>query len=177
MDDTARFRALFDDTFGAVRRYVDHRGVTGGRADDLVAETFIVAWRRLDDVPAERPLPWLLTVARNLWLNQRRSDRRYAALRQRLPLPRPEPPPTEPGDFGAIRRGLAALDAADREIICLAAWDELTATEIGEALGCTPGAARVRLHRARLRLTAMLAKHAVGSGQDRYENQLQEACE
>ena len=55
MDDTARFRALFDDTFGAVQRYVDRRGLSGGRADDLVAQTFIVAWRRPDDVPAERP--------------------------------------------------------------------------------------------------------------------------
>src|SRR5262245_46470408 len=177
MDDAARFRALFEDTFGAVRRYVDHRGVTGGRADDLVAETFVVAWRRLDDVPVERPLPWLLTVARNRWLNQRRGDRRYAALRQRLPLPRPEPPPAEPGDVGAVRRGLAALAAAEREIICLTAWDGLTAAEIGDALGCTPGAARVRLHRARQRLAAVLAKHAQGSGHDRCENRLQEASE
>jgi RNA polymerase sigma-70 factor, ECF subfamily len=177
MDDAARFRTLFESTFGAVQRYVDHRGVTGGRADDLVAETFVVAWRRLDDVPADRPLPWLLTVARNLWLNQRRSDRRYDALRRRLPLPRPAPPPAEPGDVAAIREGLAQLEPADREIICLVAWDGLSAAEVGEALGCTAGAARVRLHRARQRLADALAKHAAGPGHDRCENQLQEVSD
>lgn len=67
MDDAARFRTLFDATIGAVRRYVHHRGVTGGRADDVVAETFLVAWRRLDEVPDDDPVPWLLAVARNVW--------------------------------------------------------------------------------------------------------------
>lgn len=157
MDDAARFRALFEATFVAVRRYVDHRGVTGGRADDIVAETFIVAWRRLHDVPGDRPLPWLLAVARNIWLNQRRGDRRYEALKQRLPLPRPEPAPAEPSDLAAVRQALAALDAADREVICLVAWDRLSAAEIGAVLGCSPGTARGRLHRARLRLAAHLA--------------------
>ena len=77
MDDAARFRAIFEATFSRVRRYVHHCGVTGGRADDIVAETYLVAWRRLHDVPADDPLPWLLVVARNLLLNQRRGDRRH----------------------------------------------------------------------------------------------------
>ena len=174
MDDAARYRALFEATFGSVQRYVDHRGVTGGRADDLVAETFVVAWRRLDDVPVDRPLPWLLTVARNLWLNQLRADQRYEALKRRLPRPLPVPPPTEPDDVAAVRRALTALDAADREIICLVAWDGLSAAELGDALGCTPGAARVRLHRARRRLAAELAKRAGVGAHEACENQLQE---
>jgi len=136
MDDATRFRALFEATFAGVQRYVRNRGVTGGRADDIVAETFVVAWRRLADVPTERPLPWLFAVARNLWLNQRRGDRRYEALKARLPLPPPAPPPTEPADLAPIHAALAALDPADREVICLVAWDELTATEVGAALGC-----------------------------------------
>jgi RNA polymerase sigma factor (sigma-70 family) len=176
MDDAARFRALFEATFGAVRRYVGHRGVTGGRADDIVAETFVVAWRRLDDVPPDRPLPWLLTVARNIWLNQRRGDRRYEALRQRLPLPVPVPAPAEPVDLAAVRQALAALDAADREIICLVGWDGLSAAEVGEVLGCSPGAARGRLHRARQRLAANLAERAGGNGHDRGEDQLTGRC-
>jgi len=171
MDDAARFRALFEATYGAVRRYVDHRGVTGGRADDIVAETFIVAWRRLDDVPADRPLPWLLVVARNLWLNQRRADRRYAAAQQRLPLPVPATDEPDDAAVAAVRRGLATLDPADREVILLVARDGLTAAEVGEVLGCTPGAARVRLHRARHRLGAELSKVEQEQGEGQGEGQ------
>jgi RNA polymerase sigma-70 factor (ECF subfamily) len=168
MDDAASFRALFEATYGPVRRYVDHRGVTGGRADDIVAETFVVAWRRFDQVPADRPLPWLLTVARNLWLNQRRGDRRYEAVLQRLPRPLPVPPPGEPPDdeLAAVRAALLALDPADREVLGLVAWDGLSAVEVGEVLGLTPGAVRVRLHRARHRLRAELVKRRAPGGHD-----------
>jgi DNA-directed RNA polymerase specialized sigma24 family protein len=75
MGDPARFRTVFETTYGPVRRYVHRRGVTGGWADDVVAETFLIAWRRLDDVPVDDPLPWLLAVARNVWLDQRRRPR------------------------------------------------------------------------------------------------------
>jgi RNA polymerase sigma-70 factor, ECF subfamily len=170
MDDAARFRAMFDTTFPRVRRYVHHRGVTGGRADDIVAETFLVAWRRLHDVPDDDPLPWLLVVARNLWLNQRRGDRRHLAMVRRLPAPTPEPPPGEPGDTAPIRRALAALTPADQEVLRLVAWDDLTPDQASRVLGCSPGAFRVRLHRARQRLADERAKRSNGSGQIRRES-------
>jgi RNA polymerase sigma factor (sigma-70 family) len=171
MADSARFRALFDAAYPAVRRYVLYRGVVGDRADDVVAETFLVAWRRLDDLPDDDPLPWLLAVARNVWLNQRRRDRRYAALLQRLPLPSFTPSPDEPGDLGAVREALGAIGAADQEILRLVAWDGLSAAKAGEVLGCSPGAARVRLHRARRRLAAEMAKRSGGGGQSSVEKQ------
>jgi RNA polymerase sigma-70 factor (ECF subfamily) len=163
--DSARFRAIFEATFGSVRRYVRHCGVTGGRADDIVAETFLVAWRRLDDVPDDDPLPWLLAVARNLWLNQRRGDRRHLAMVRRLPVPTAEAPPREPGDSAAVREALAALPTTDQEVLRLVAWDGLTPDQAGTVLGCSPGAFRVRLHRARRRLADELAKRSGGSGQ------------
>jgi DNA-directed RNA polymerase specialized sigma24 family protein len=171
MADPARFRALFDAAYPAVRRYVLYRGVIGDRADDVVAETFLVAWRRLDDVPDDDPLPWLLGVARNVWLNQQRGDRRYAALLRRLPLPAFTPPPGESGELGAVSEALGAIDAEDQEILRLVAWDGLSAARIGEVLGCSPGAARVRLHRARRRLAAEMAKRSGDGGQTSHEKQ------
>jgi RNA polymerase sigma factor (sigma-70 family) len=170
MGEPARFRTVFEATYGSVRRYVHHRGVTGGWADDVVAETFLIAWRRLDDVPVDDPLPWLLAVARNVWLNQRRSDRRYAALVRRLPVPRPSPPPREPDEGSVVRHALAALDPGDQEILRLVAWDGLTSAQAAEVLRCSPVAARVRLHRARQRLALELAKRSDGAGQNGYEN-------
>jgi RNA polymerase sigma factor (sigma-70 family) len=172
MDDAARFRAMFEATFSRVRRYVHHCGVTGGRADDIVAETYLVAWRRLHDVPADDPLPWLLVVARNLWLNQRRGDRRRLTMVRRLPVPAPVPPPGEPGEPGElapIRQALASLRPAEQEVLRLIAWDDLTPEQASKLLGCSPGAFRVRLHRARRRLAGELAKRSNGSGQIRGE--------
>ncbi len=171
MADAARFRALFEAAYPAVGRYVLYRGVVGGRADDVVAETFLVAWRRLDDVPEDDPLPWLLALARNVWLNQRRGDRRYAALLRRLPLPPYSPSPAEPGDLDVVHDALGAIGEEDREVLRLVAWDGLSSAQAGEVLGCSPGAARHRLHRARRRLAAEMARRSGGAGQTRGENQ------
>jgi RNA polymerase sigma-70 factor, ECF subfamily len=171
MDAADRFRAVFGATYGPVLQYLHRRGVDYGRAEDLVAETFVVVWRRLDEVPADDPLPWLLAVARNLWLNERRANRRRHALQLRLPPPPAAPPPEEPSDRAALRQALAALDPADRELLLLVAWDGLSAAQAGASLGCRAGAARVRLHRARVRLAQELVKHGWTSGQDPDESQ------
>ncbi|MGH9214515.1 MAG: RNA polymerase sigma factor [Acidimicrobiales bacterium] len=168
MDDEARFRELFEATYGVVRRYAYHRGASEGVADDVVAQTFLVAWRRLDDVPDDDPVPWLLAVARNVGRNERRGGRRRLALVHRLAAPRPVPPPPEPADGAgvqAVHAALAGLDTADQEILRLVAWDDLTPAQAATVLGCSPGAARVRLHRARRRLAAELAKRSSAGGQ------------
>lgn len=170
MDDAARFRALFESTFPAVRRYVRHRGITGGRADDVVAETFLVTWRRLDSVPTDDPLPWLLAVARNVCRNERRGDRRRLALVRRLPAPPPVPPPEGPGSDGAVHEALAALSAADREVLVLVAWDGLSAAQAGVVLGIGAGAVRVRLYRARRRMAQELVKRGAVCGQETDES-------
>jgi RNA polymerase sigma factor (sigma-70 family) len=171
MADSARFRALFDTAYPAVRRYVLYRGVVGDRADDVVAETFLIAWRRLDVVPDDDPLPWLLGVARNVRLNQLRGDRRYAALQRRLPLPSSAPSPGESDELDAVREALGAIGEEDQEILRLVAWDGLSAAQVGEALGCSSGAARVRLHRARRRLAAEMAKRSGDGGQTSHDKQ------
>ncbi|HVF74055.1 MAG TPA: sigma-70 family RNA polymerase sigma factor [Acidimicrobiales bacterium] len=152
----ARFRALFVEAYPALQRYARHRGLTGADADDLVAEVLTIAWRRLDHVPLDDPLPWLFVVARNVWRNGLRSGRRRLALLQRLaPPPAAAPPPEPPG---RVRAALETLGDDDQELLRLVAWDDLTPTQIAAVLGCSPGAARVRIHRARTRLAAALGE-------------------
>jgi RNA polymerase sigma-70 factor, ECF subfamily len=121
-------------------------------ADDVAAETFLVAWRRLDHVPAS-PRPWLIGVARNVRLNQRRSARRQRAVADRLAGRSVEPavPDVVGGDAEIVRAALAMLSERDREVLLLAVWDELDRAGIAEVLGCTKPNASVRLHRARRR--------------------------
>jgi RNA polymerase sigma factor (sigma-70 family) len=175
MDEEERFRALFRSCYPRLHRYAGNRGFTGADADDLVAATLEVAWRRLGDVPLDDPAPWLFAVARNLRRNKRRSDRRARTLLERLEASTirgdPEDSPTGPG-VRAIRAALDRLGEHDRELLVLIAWDGLTPTQAADVLGCTPVAARTRLHRARRRLAALLeptriVQRGVSNGQIR----------
>jgi RNA polymerase sigma factor (sigma-70 family) len=157
VDPEIRFRAVFDLAYAPLCRYARYRGLAGPDAEDLVAQTLEVAWRRIDEVPAE-PLAWLYAVARNLWRNQARKDRRRRDL-----LARFRPPPSaaaceDPAGLepGVLRAALASLSDSDQEVLRLVAWDGLTPAEVAVVLGCTPVAARARLHRARGRLAARL---------------------
>jgi RNA polymerase sigma-70 factor (ECF subfamily) len=86
MSSEARFRELFSDHYPAVARYVLARGFQAADADDLIAATFEVAWRRLDAVPAgESAVPWLLAAARNLARNAERKTKREQSLRDSSP--------------------------------------------------------------------------------------------
>lgn len=150
----ARFEAIFDETYEALLAYARRRN--GAEADDVVAETFTVAWRRLDDVPSDS-LPWLYGVARKVISEQRRTGRRRDALVQRI---RAEAGTRDQGGGTSQRRpvlaALARLGAQDREAVLLVAWESLSAEQAATAMGCSIVAFRVRLHRARKRLRAHL---------------------
>lgn len=158
MSHDAEFRDLFAVTYPVLARYTRHRGLARQDQEDVLAATYEVAWRRLDRVPAgDEALPWLLGVARNHIRNHRRRVRRDEGLLARLPAPAPVPGPGE-SDAGwpEVRRALGLLSEADRELILLVTWDELTPARAAAVLGISPGAARTRLHRARTRLAAHL---------------------
>jgi RNA polymerase sigma-70 factor (ECF subfamily) len=153
----ARFEALFDQHRDAVRAYLWRRDPE--LADDGTAETFLVAWRRLDDVPAN-PLPWLIGVARKVRLNQRRGDRRRDHLNHRLRFDRTSTPDpaADVGERDALWSALARLDERDREVLLLTAWDRLDRDAIAVVIGCTRANVAVRLMRARRRLARELAR-------------------
>jgi RNA polymerase sigma factor (sigma-70 family) len=153
----ARFNQLYDDHFDAIRRYVWRRAPLN--ADDVAAETFLIAWRRLDDVPANA-LPWLITVARSTLLNERRRSRRQTAVSDRLAAEPAPPPAGEPDAVGSvlIEAALAVLSERDREVLLLSVWEDLDRAAIADALGCSRTNVSVRLHRARRRFAEELER-------------------
>lgn len=152
--DEERFNRLHDEHFESIRRYAWRR--EPALADDIVSETFLVAWRRLDDVPDDAG-PWLFGVARNVRLNLQRSARRQQAVAQRLTVAEPSSEPPEPTESANVRHALAGLPERDREVLLLHAWEGLDRQQIAIVLGCSLSNASVRLHRARRRFAAALA--------------------
>jgi RNA polymerase sigma factor (sigma-70 family) len=144
-----RFELIYAEHHDAVRAYVRRRAPETV-VDDVVADTFLVCWRKLDDVPAE-PLPWLYAVARKTLANHRRKLAREAPHRAAVAAAEPDPV----GD-GALATAFAALSERDREVLRLVAWEGLALREAAVVLGCSAVACRVRYHRAKSRLAARL---------------------
>ncbi|MGI8714536.1 MAG: RNA polymerase sigma factor [Solirubrobacteraceae bacterium] len=143
---------------GAVRSFV-HRRVRAAVADDVVADVFVIAWRRLEEAPSEE-LPWLLAIARGVLTNRRRGDARQIALRDRLAAGAVTATQHEPEVFdreSVLMRALGSLNRLDQEVLLLVAWDGLDRAQAASVLGITAGLFSVRLHRARRRLKRALA--------------------
>ena len=154
----ARFEALYAATREPILAYLIRRVDQPEDAADLLADVYLVAWRRIDEVPAgDGARMWLYGVARRALANHRRGDRRRSALASELAvaLRTVAPPPDADGRLAAA---LAALGETDRELLMLSAWDGLTAAEIAEHLGIRAATVRVRLHRARRRLEGDLSR-------------------
>ncbi len=129
-------------------------------ADDLVADVFLIAWRRLDEVPSSDELAWLLGIARGALANVRRGEIRRRALRDRLRSEETRdlslsPVPEEVGSN--VARAIRSLSQRDQEVLLLIAWDELERDQAAKVLGVSTGAFAVRLYRARRRFARALA--------------------
>jgi RNA polymerase sigma factor (sigma-70 family) len=155
IDQRRRLEALFREHANPVHAYARRRS-SSTVADDVVGEVFVIAWRRIDEVP-DPALPWLLGCARRVLANQRRSERRASALRSRLAANQSRALPTDGGDE-VLRRALNELRGRDREVLLLTAWEGLGPDEVATVLGCSKATMEVRLHRARRRLEAALAQ-------------------
>ena len=163
LDHEEDFRRLFDEHNRQVLAYALRRCEQRVDAEDVVAGTFAVAWRRFADAPEEElRLPWLYAIAARVLANQRRSLRRLAALRSRL---RAAPAAAhEEGELQDVLAALKQLRPDDQEVLRLAAWEGLTNAELAVALGCSENAATIRLHRARKRLVERLGKGTEPAG-------------
>jgi len=174
--DEAAAEERFERMYAAYERQVYAyclRRIDRDQAIDCTADTFLVAWRRISDVPGgDKALLWLYRTAHNVIGDHYRSRTRSRALVDAL-----RANPTDHGDEPetvVVRReaDTAVLDAlrrlrpADQEVLRLAVWEELPHAEIGELLGCTAHAVDQRVHRAAKRLgrelhaTAKAAPHA-----------------
>jgi RNA polymerase sigma-70 factor (ECF subfamily) len=157
--DEVRFERLYDRYHANVVAYCRRR-VAADRVEDLVAETFLVAWRSIDQVPiGDAGLPWLYRVAYRAVGHQWRGVSRRNRLTLKLAVV-PDPPTTTPEDAllhnEEIRRVLEAaalLNDRDSEILRLLSWEHLSRAEIAEVLDLAPNAVSQRIHRARTNLT------------------------
>lgn len=154
-----RLAALYDEYAPRVYAYaLRHCGPVD--ADDVVAETFAIAWRRLDVVP-EPAIGWLIVTARNVVSGRRRVDRKHLDLaRLAAETVRHDEPAAEEV---AVRRrvvldALGTLSEREREALLLTAWDGLDHAAAAAVAGCSTRAFRARLMRARARLTANLSE-------------------
>jgi RNA polymerase sigma-70 factor (ECF subfamily) len=155
--DEQRLTRIWLDHKVAVEKFIRRR-VGPDSAEDCLQETFSIAWRKLDAVPVNDPLPWLFTTARNVLRNRLRADARADAIPLRMAAQ-----PDLNSDFtdevvAQLRLGAAwsRLSASDQEVLALVAWDGLTGDQAAAVLGITRNAFAVRLMRARTRLkTAM----------------------
>lgn len=156
----ARFSRLYREQGRAVLVYALRRVEDREDAADVVAETFLIAWRRLGEVPVDAGAKlWLYAVARRVIANLHRGERRRTRLGRRLAESlRTElathPAPT--GEAAEILRAMAELSEEDRELLLLVSWEELSPGEAASVLEISSLAARSRLHRARRRLRALL---------------------
>ncbi len=164
VDRRARFELLVEQVSDPVQRYLARRAAPDV-ADDVLGDTLLALWRRLDDVPGDDPVPWSVGVARRALANRRRSDRRKQALVERIRAvdpPGPVPDPAAAAQHPELAVGLAGLPATDREVLVLWAWEGFEPRELATVLGISSNAAANRLSRARSRLADALARQDPG---------------
>lgn len=159
--DETWFERLFAETSADVTRYALRRAPPG-EAEDAVAETFLVAWRRRENVPdPPEDRLWLYGVARRVLANASRSRRRLDRLRARL-ASEPQAEAGEPvPEAEAVRAALARLPAGHAEALRLAAWEGLSQREIAAVLGISENAVALRTSRGRRRLRELLDRSGV----------------
>ncbi|MBI2762368.1 MAG: sigma-70 family RNA polymerase sigma factor [Chloroflexi bacterium] len=150
------FEEVFETHHRRVLAYALRRTAGEADAEDVVAETFAVAWRRVADLPpTENALPWLFGVARRVVANHHRGGRRRFGLLERL---RSEPQVIARAALETpATEALARLGADDQELLRLLAWEGLHQSEAGEILGISANAVAIRLHRVRRRFAEELA--------------------
>jgi RNA polymerase sigma-70 factor (ECF subfamily) len=157
-DRNSRFRGLYEATRSQLLAYALRRSASPEDAADVTAETYSVAWRRIEDVPeGDESLLWLYATCRRILANHWRREHRRSELIQRIgvQLQRAVVNPLDVGTDGLLARlALGRLSDEDRELLMLVAWDGLSSTELARMFGCSSTAARIRLHRARNRLVA-----------------------
>lgn len=164
-----RFRRVYAANFEAMLAYAMRRVEQPEDASDVVAETFLVAWRRSRDLPPDNEITlWLYGVARRVLSNHHRGgarrDRLGERLRQRITSLIAVDPGHEVPQRLAVRSALARLPETDREVLMLTVWEGLQPREVAEVVGLSAGAVRTRLSRARARLRELVGDDAATPG-------------
>lgn len=155
----ARFVELYDRYYGKLVSYCRRR-TTPDQVDDAVAETFLIAWRRIEDVPrSDEALPWLFAIAFRVIGHQYRTSSRQKRLSKKLMGLGVDSTPNEGEEIVVIDHesrqvieALSRLRHRDQEILRLSVWEQFTHAEMGLVLGISEEAAKKRFARARTAL-------------------------
>jgi RNA polymerase sigma factor (sigma-70 family) len=166
-----QFSRLYREQGRAILAYALRRVESPEDAADVLAETFLVAWRRLAEVPpgTEARL-WLFAVARRVIANLHRSERRRTRLGGRLAESLQTELATQAapgGEAAEVLRAMTGLSDEDRELLLLVSWEGLSPSEAAKVIEVSSLAARSRLHRARRRLRALMEGNEPASIEDR----------
>lgn len=163
--ESQRFQDLYVAHYAPILGYCLRR-IGHDEAHDAAAEVFIVAWRRIADVPeGDRALPWLYGVAARTVANQRRSQRRRQGLRDKLHglsqarQPQPDVQVVRRNEDQEVIDAINRLRSADREVLLLSAWEGLPAAQLAKRFGISLKAAEQRLTRAKRRLATELERN------------------
>jgi RNA polymerase sigma factor (sigma-70 family) len=167
LTDPEDFAAIFDRHAPCIQRYLARR-VGEQAADDLLADTFLLAFgkRKIYDPRYRDALPWLYGIATNVVRQHRRQEARQLRLSQALTPTAVTPDHSERTAVNLTARALrpvligavARLARPDRDVLLLAAWEQLSYDEIARALGVPVGTVRSRLHRARAKVREALGE-------------------
>ncbi|GIH91810.1 RNA polymerase sigma factor [Planobispora siamensis] len=170
-DRPARFEAVYREAYGRITAYAARRCDSPQDAADVVAETFAVAWRRVDELPkGQEAVLWLYGVARNVLANHRRGETLRRARSAGLDAEMADlyAAPADRGvEMSVIAEVFRNLSEDDRELLSLVAWEGLEREEIATMMGLSRNAVRIRLHRARRRFSRALAAAGVPFGMER----------
>lgn len=152
--DGEAFGRLFDRHRRRVQQHSLRLAPTFADAEDVVAITFLEAWRRRHHVRFVDGslLPWLLVTATNVSRNLTRGARRYREALARLPPPEPAPDHADRHGHSDVEQALSQLSTNDQQVITLCVLEGLSDREVAQVLAIPVGTAKSRLSRAKARL-------------------------
>lgn len=161
--DKPEFDSLFAENFVKVQRYVERRIGDRSAAEEIAAETFLLAWNRHSTTHVS--LPWLYRTASHKIADHSKRSRRRQQVEEALLRLEEEAPQAMPTlDRLVLHDALRALAPREREVVMLTYWERLSAAEIGEVLGLSEGAVWTTLSRARTKLHNLLLPDPAGRG-------------
>jgi RNA polymerase sigma factor (sigma-70 family) len=167
LEDPAAFAVIFDRHAGVIHRFLLRR-VEPGEADGLLGEVFRIAFERRSTFDPSRVCarPWLYGIAANVAAKYHRSETRRLRASARLaarraldvdPAERAVPAVDARADWAVVAEALTALPNAERQVLLLFAWEDLSYVEIASALDVPVGTVRSRINRGRARLAELTA--------------------
>lgn len=157
-----QFHYLYDRYAPAVRRFALFLSGDTATADDITSETFVRAWTNTGTIRESTIKAYLFTIARNLYVDTLRRDRRRAQLDESLTDPRPNigARVEHASELANVMRAMRELPDVDRAALLMRSSEEMSYEEIGDALGLPISAVRVKVHRARVKLMKFCAQPA-----------------